>query len=60
MLTVLIVFYLLFVICRDGQVVAYNIWAYHDYVYRPYKHRRYIGVQYASNSVPPFKWMRRT
>lgn len=56
LLTVLFAIYLFFVVIRDGQQVAYKLWAlYHDYLrihWRPYQ-------QFASNSVPPFAFMKR-
>lgn len=59
MLTGLLIFYVLFVVLRDSDKVAYKLWAYyHDYVFRPYQSRRGHLYQRASNSTPPLTWMR--
>lgn len=61
MITALLTFYVLFVVIRDGQCVAYKLWAaYHNCIYKPYVRRRGYLVQYAANACPPFKWMDQT
>ena len=58
MLTGLFLFYVLFVVIRDGDKVAYKLWSYyHDHVRKPRLKRRGVLIQYASNSVRP-QWLR--
>lgn len=60
-LTVLFGIYLAFVILRDWQDVSYKVWALcHNHILKPLSARQGRLIQYASNSTPPFRFMKST